>query len=482
MGAPIDRTVGGKRVEKVVEATRPPSYRIGDAWLGIPRPGVDPGPSSAESLPDGDDDDVESDTADERLVSALRKAAEDLLCGVGFLYEIVELLEDKGQVILYGPPGTGKTYFAQRVAKALVESSSAAEAADEAWMQRLDAYCLYLEQDQEVQSGRHRSIVRRWIEFAHERELDPSVWDETRYVQFADLNPSWQDSTRDIHSYDLRRWCRWASDGEGFRGRDSTSLIQFHPAYSYEDFFEGFLPAVDDAGNMTYRLTPGPLVQIAESARANPEQRHVMVIDEINRANLPRVLGELLFLLEYRDRAVHTQYRPEAEFSLPENLWFIGTMNTADRSIALIDAAMRRRFHFVPFFPNHGPTAGLLHRWMGEHAPGQRWIADLVDAVNDQLAAEIGGDHLLIGPSHFMKRNLDTEALRRIWQYNIEPLIEDQLFGRQDVIDSFRFDAVWRRHGPDAASPRTQPGASDDAAAESEQASDDEGLEGQDGG
>ena len=289
VGAPIDRTVGGKRVEKVVEATRSPSYRIGDTWLGIPRPGVDPGRRSAESLPDGDDDEVESDTADERLVSALRKAAEDLLCGVGFLYEIVELLEDKGQVILYGPPGTGKTYFARRLAKALVGSSSAAEAADEDWMQRLDAYCLYLEQDQEVQSGRHRSIVRRWIEFAHERELDPSVWDETRYVQFADLNPSWQDSTRDIHSYDLRRWCRWASDGEGFRGRDSTSLIQFHPAYSYEDFFEGFRPAVDDAGNMTYWLTPGPLVQIAEHARANPEQRHVMVIDEINRANLPRV-------------------------------------------------------------------------------------------------------------------------------------------------------------------------------------------------
>src|SRR3546814_12424614 len=80
-----------------------------------------------------------------------------------------------------------------------------------------------------------------------------------------------------------------------------------------------------------------------------------MIIDEINRANLPKVLGEMLFLLEYRHEAVRTLYRPDDTFELPKDLWFIGTMNTADRSIALIDAALRRRFHFVPFFPNSGP-------------------------------------------------------------------------------------------------------------------------------
>lgn len=328
---------------------------------------------------------VEFESSSQHLAVALSEAAEELLFGVDFLKDVVEMLADKGQVILYGPPGSGKTHFAQRLAQA----------------------------------------------------LSPDT--------------------------------------------DARVLVQFHPAYSYEDFFEGFRPVVDDAGNMTYRLTAGPLVRIVEHARTNPDQRHVMVIDEINRANLPRVLGELLFLLEYRDESIRTQYRPDRQFSLPENLWFIGTMNTVDRSIGLIDAAMRRRFHFVPFFPNHGPTAGLLRRWMAKYAPGQHRIADLVDAVNGELAAEIGGDHLLIGPSHFMKRDLDTETLRRIWQYNIEPLIEDQLFGRQEAIDSFRFDAVWKRHGPDASSPGTESGASDDAAAGSEQSSDDEGIEDQDG-
>ena len=246
---------------------------------------------------------------------------------------------------------------------------------------------------------------------------------------------------------------------------DARSLVQFHPAYSYEDFFEGFRPVVD-GGQMTYELTSGPLVQIAERARERPEAAHVMVIDEINRANLPRVLGELLFLLEYRDRSIQTQYRSQGEFSLPKNLWFIGTMNTADRSIALIDAAMRRRFHFVPFFPNHGPTKGLLRRWIRRNSPDREWVASLVDKVNNELAEQMGGDHSLIGPSHFMKSDLGKDGLRRIWECNIEPLIEDQLFGRQDVIESFRFDKVWRRYGPGATSSGVQPAEPDDQPAD----------------
>ena len=181
------------------------------------------------------------------------------------------------------------------------------------------------------------------------------------------------------------------------------ALVQFHPSTSYEDFFEGYRPSgTGDDGGIRYELAPGPLARIAERAEASDRQ-HVMIIDEINRGNLPRVLGELLFLLEYRDESVQTLYRPEEEpFSLPENLWFIGTMNTADRSIALVDAALRRRFHFVPFFPDSGPMAGLLGRWLKrQNEPA--WVGQLVDAVNDELKRELEGSHLLLGPSHFMK-------------------------------------------------------------------------------
>ncbi len=259
------------------------------------------------------------------------------------------------------------------------------------------------------------------------------------------------------------------------------SLVQFHPAYSYEDFFEGFRPKIDDSGQLIYELTPGPLVRLATRAAEHPDELHVMVIDEINRANLPRVLGELLYLLEYRDEWTQTQYRPVSGFRLPSNLWIIGTMNTADRSIALIDAAMRRRFHFVPFFPDRDPTAGLLRRWCEANEPGQAWVADLLDEVNERLRGDLGGDYMLIGPSYFMKRGLDETSLRRIWEYNIEPLIEDQFFGRRDVINSYRFGEVWKRHGPAASASdgdtgeRSEPFA--DAAFQSVQADDTPGEE-----
>ena len=236
-------------------------------------------------------------------------------------------------------------------------------------------------------------------------------------------------------------------------GDSCRALVQFHPSTSYEDFFEGYRPAgTGDDGGIRYELTPGPLARMAEEASEAPNQRHVMIIDEINRGNLPRVLGELLFLLEYRDESVNTLYRTEELFALPKNLWFVGTMNTADRSIALVDAALRRRFHFMPFFPDRGPMAGLLGRWL-EREDEPAWVGRLVDEVNDELKAELEGSHLLFGPSHFMTKygsspDEQHERLRRIWEYNIEPFIEDQFFGNPDKIESFRFARVIARHGP----------------------------------
>ena len=115
--------------------------------------------------------------------------------------------------------------------------------------------------------------------------------------------------------------------------QDRVSIVQFHPATTYEDFFEGLRPSVTAAGQVAYKRTSGPLRAIAEkAAKYEAEDRtFVLVIDEINRANLPKVFGELLFLLENRDKSARTLYRPEEPFRLPANLKIIGTMNTADR-------------------------------------------------------------------------------------------------------------------------------------------------------
>ena len=101
----------------------------------------------------------------------------------------------------------------------------------------------------------------------------------------------------------------------------------------------------------------------------------------------------MYFLLEYRDEAIRLLYRDKM-FSLPKNLWFIGTMNT-DRSIALVDAALRRRFYFFNFFPDEAPIKGLLSRWIAENDPEAEWVSKLVDKANEKLEDR----HLGIGPS-----------------------------------------------------------------------------------
>src|SRR5262249_10012300 len=176
--------------------------------------------------------------------------------------------------------------------------------------------------------------------------------------------------------------------------RGSVEVIQFHPSVAYEDFFEGFRP--DKEGK--FHLKPGPLKRIAQRAAEDANNAiHVLIIDELNRANVAKVFGELYYLLEYRKDEVWLQYS-DLKFSLPENLWIIGTMNTADRSIALVDAALRRRFYFVPFFPDEPPIQGLLRRWLERNQPDLGWVADVVDLANERL----GDRHVAIGPSYFM--------------------------------------------------------------------------------
>ena len=223
-----------------------------------------------------------------------------------------------------------------------------------------------------------------------------------------------------------------------------TRLVQFHPSYAYEDFVQGYRP-LSGGG---FALVDGPLMRAAQLAREGASP-FVLVIDEINRANVSKVLGELYILLEYRDEAVDLQYSREP-FRLPGNLWLIGTMNTADRSIALIDAALRRRFFFVPFFPDREPIRGLLRRWLAEHpVEGMDWLPAALDLVN----AELADPHLAIGPSHFMRPDLDAPQVAMIWEHAIVPHLEEHFFGEHGIRERFSLSAVKARldaPGPDA--------------------------------
>lgn len=213
-------------------------------------------------------------------------------------------------------------------------------------------------------------------------------------------------------------------------------LVQFHPSYAYEDFVEGFRPGLGADGTFRFSKEYGPLRRLVEDAAANPSGAYVLVIDEINRANLAKVFGELYFLLEYRNRTIELQYSAGEDFRLPSNLFVIGTMNTADRSIALVDAAMRRRFAWQPLFPGEPPVADMLRRWLARHnLPAH--IADLLDVLN----AAIGDRDAAVGPSYLMNRRVATEAgLARIWRTQILPLLEERHLGEHADVAAYVHD------------------------------------------
>lgn len=214
---------------------------------------------------------------------------------------------------------------------------------------------------------------------------------------------------------------------------DCVSLVQFHPSYSYEDFFEGFRPAADEKGMVQLALRPGPLKKLAERATAHPQEKHFLIIDEINRGNLSKIFGELYFLLEYRDDAVELMYSNE-RFTLPKNLFIIATMNSSDRSIALVDSAMRRRFAFIELHPDVEPTHDMLQKW----CEGQNLSDDVVQVwkeLNRRIERYADKRDQMVGPSYFMKEHATTtEGLRQVWITEILPLLDEMFYGQHDRV------------------------------------------------
>lgn len=212
---------------------------------------------------------------------------------------------------------------------------------------------------------------------------------------------------------------------------ENVRLVQFHPAYSYEDFFEGYRPVPGDDGRVAFALKAGPFRRIVEDAREHPERPYVLIVDEINRANLAKVFGELYFLLEYREEAIDLLYSEEdsKQFSLPKNVYLIGTMNTADRSIALVDAAMRRRFAFLSLHPDDEHLRPLLRTWLQ-----RKGLPTLAADLLDELNRLIEDRDVRIGPSYLMTSAVADEAgLARIWRTAILPLLEEHHYGDESV-------------------------------------------------
>jgi 5-methylcytosine-specific restriction protein B len=197
-------------------------------------------------------------------------------------------------------------------------------------------------------------------------------------------------------------------------------MCSFHPAYGYEDFLEGFRPETIN-GQMHFTLQDGVFKNLCKDAQASPDRKFYLIIDEINRGDIPRIFGELLSVLEKnkRGKAILLPLTGKP-FQVPDNVYVIGTMNTADRSIALLDTALRRRFGFIELMPD----ASVL----GDAAVGGIPLGPWLKALNERICDHVGRDarNLQIGHSYLLEDEHpigDFSTFAKVIQDDILPLL-----------------------------------------------------------
>jgi 5-methylcytosine-specific restriction protein B len=201
------------------------------------------------------------------------------------------------------------------------------------------------------------------------------------------------------------------------------TLLTFHPSYCYEDFIEGFRPVDTGNNTLTLRLEDGVFKRICQEAYASPKRRYLVVIDEINRANIAKVFGELLTLLEPDKRGVRLVLpQSRQSFTIPPNVYILGTMNTADRSIKLLDVALRRRFAFVEMLPDSELLRGAKVRDLA--------IDDFLEELNQRIARRQGREKQ-IGHSFLLDREqpvTDPDEFVRRFRQEILPLVQEYCY------------------------------------------------------
>lgn len=228
-------------------------------------------------------------------------------------------------------------------------------------------------------------------------------------------------------------------------GPSNYSFVTFHQSYGYEEFVEGLKPVLKgsgDKGSVEYEIRPGVFKRLCDEARKAPNRRFAMVIDEINRGNISKIFGELITLIEPDKRARLTVTLPYSndKFSVPANVDIIGTMNTADRSLALLDTALRRRFEFVPLLPDtraekvdgdedSAPLEGLTVSKDGVDID----VRLMLERINERIEVLYDRDHC-IGHAYFTALvdvsdgELRFTKLAEIFRKRIVPLLEEYFF------------------------------------------------------
>ncbi|MCH9730626.1 MAG: AAA family ATPase [Actinomycetia bacterium] len=227
--------------------------------------------------------------------------------------------------------------------------------------------------------------------------------------------------------------------------------ITFHPSYAYEDFIEGFRPKQNTDGGMALDLVDGLFKRVCSAAQANPSLRYILLIDEINRGNIPKIFGEMITVIEKDKRGLTVQLpQSGTDFAVPPNVWIIGTMNTADRSVQLLDSALRRRFAFLELLPESDRLAGST--------AGGLALDTFLEELNLRIRQRFGREKQ-IGHAMFLSDDgvVDTpEAFASMFYYELLPLLQEYLYDDYTELRTLLGDVI------DAATQRIAADVEDD--------------------
>jgi hypothetical protein len=401
---------------------------------------------------------------------------------------IADALERKGQAILHGPPGTGKTYHALRFAEwwlarangRTLDDLIAQQTPRRVWWvvanpKRWRWDELFTDGSVEYNYGRlernyplvqpgdlvvgyHSHPDMKIVALAHVTEGlhdidgDPRITLEP--VSRIENGLTYAELTEDPtlrHSEPIHNRCQGSlfkleereadyllsllaerdPKIEAYIDQSETqadtqnqlTLVTFHPSYSYEDFIEGFRPQ-DSGEGLRLRLADGLFKTVCVTARANSERKYLILVDEINRANLAKVFGEIITLLERDKRGIRVVLPQSKEpFIVPSNVYMLGTMNTSDRSIRLMDAALRRRFSFIEVMPD----LALLR---GTQIDGVLDLYDFLRVLNTRISRTQGREKQ-IGHSFFMENGqpiTDGSEFARRFRQEVLPLLQEYCY------------------------------------------------------
>lgn len=224
----------------------------------------------------------------------------------------------------------------------------------------------------------------------------------------------------------------------GEKNEDRVMMVQFHQSYSYEDFIMGIRPTVN-----SFELKKGAFYKFCEKASGNLDNQYFFIIDEINRGNLSKIFGELFMLIENDKRGIKipTLYS-DKDFSVPKNLYIIGMMNTADRSLAMLDYALRRRFAFYEIKPGF-ETKGFENYKNTIENPKFKQLISCVNNLNSAIRSDESlGEGFCIGHSFFcnLDKGVEDKALSSIVEYELIPLLNEYWFDEKEKVKNWSGD------------------------------------------